>query len=93
MDMRKTYSSIVLLVFLRNKGRSTNSIQQAIDFSDMQLKKLDIKSTLSYTTKYRIVKEMISAGILESTTKKYGYEGVSLSKTIEGYFKGGKNEK
>jgi len=87
MISKTSYASVVLLMFLRNIGKSTNSIQQTVDFADMQLEKLGMKCSLSYTTKYRIIKEMQSVGLLDTVKKKIG-EGITISNKVEKYFRG-----
>jgi len=89
MNVKSAYSSAILLVFLRNIGKSCNSITQVTKLADTQLDKLGIENTLSESTKYTTVKELIDSGVLSSrSTKKGKSQSVSLSKTIEKYFLG-----
>ena len=92
MNEKSAYSSAILLVFLRNIGKSCNSITQVMDLADKQLEKLGIKNTLSESTKYSTVKELIDSGILISRTRTKGKkQSVSLSKKVEDYFVGENN--
>jgi len=92
MSNKASYASVVLLMFLRNLGKRTNSIQQTINFADMQLNKLGIQCNLSYTTKYRTIKEMISVGLLDAIRNESGNESVGASDKVEKYFRGNKDE-
>ena len=90
-----TYSILILLVFIRNiKKGECSSIKQLIEVTDKLLRKLGFEDTLSYMTKYYIVKELQEQGILSKGKKGYSlpiylsdkirnYISVSLSDIVE----------
>jgi len=89
VNLKSAYCSSILIIFLRNMGKSCNSITQVMKLADVQMKKLGIENNLSESTKYTTVKEMIESGILISRTRKKGKNlTVSLSKKIQSYFIG-----
>jgi len=65
MKRDKSYSSLVLLVFVRNIDKEKcDSIKQLIDISDKLGEKIGYKTDISYDTKLSIINDMIDRGIL-----------------------------
>jgi len=80
-----TYSILVLLVFIRNIEKAEcSSIKQLIQVTDKLSKKLGFNNTLSYMTKYYVVKELQKQGILVEGPKGYSLP-ISLSDKIRKY--------
>jgi len=87
MNTKSSYATCVVLVLLRNLGKSTRSIHQLSTYADKQMEKLHIKNTLSESTKYLVIKELISTGILLSKNNE-GMLSITLSPDVISYFKG-----
>jgi len=80
-----TYATLVLLVFIRNLSKGEcSSIRQLIQITDKLLKKLGFEDTLSYMTKYYVIKELLEQGVLQGGDKKYSIP-ISLSETTKNY--------
>ena len=72
-------------MFVKNiKKGECSSIKQLIAVTDKLLRKLGFKDTLSYMTKYYVVKELQEQGILNKGTKGYSIP-ISLSNKIRKY--------
>jgi len=87
MNTKASYATCVMLVLLRNAGKSTKSILQLSKYADKQMEKLNIKNGLSQSTKYLVIRELISTGILVSKNVE-GMISISLSPDVMLYFKG-----
>ena len=73
------------MVFIRNIDKSgCQSIKQLIEITDKLAGKFGLKETLSYMTKYNLVKELIKQGILVEGKKLMSIP-VSLSEDIKYY--------
>jgi hypothetical protein len=60
-----TYGSFVMLMFIRNIDKTyCDSIQQVVNLTDSLAAKFGISVELSYMTRYLIVKNLVSEGIL-----------------------------
>ena len=66
-----TYSSLVTLVFLKNRDKISRSIESAIRSTDKLCEDLRLENDLSHMTKYRIISELLQSKILvEKKTNK-----------------------
>ena len=80
-----TYSSLVTLVFLKNRDKISRSIESAIRSTDKLCEDLGLKNDLSHMTKYRIISELLQSKILvERKTSKN--RKVRFSKKISNIF-------
>jgi len=65
MKRDKSYSSLVLLVFVRNIDKEEcESIKQLIEITDKLGEKIGYKTNISYDTKLSIVSDMVERNIL-----------------------------
>jgi len=80
-----TYSSLVTLVFLKNRDKISRSIESAIRSTDRLCEDLGMENDLSHMTKYRIISELLQSKILiERKTNKN--RKVRFSKKISNIF-------
>ena len=83
MKHDRSYSCIVMLVYIRNLDKgSCSSVKQLIAVSDKLGEKLGYNVKISYDTKLAIINDMVDRGILEKE-KRGLTQPISLKPKIQ----------
>jgi len=81
----KSYSSLVLLLFMRNINRKAElNMKQLIHIIDKLGEKLNVTVDISEATKYNTIKDLVKSGVLQGRTE-HGCYLVSLSDVMKEY--------